>query len=92
MRVADGEGRVTQADHLIDGPAVGGNPHVGEPGGEIGGALPAEAVLRRDDEIGVVARFAARPHQLAGNHEMAALDKRRARSDDGDAHARSAYS
>ena len=47
-------------------------------------ALPSEAILRRQYQVRFVAGLLQRRHQRAGDDQVAALDKRRARRDDGD--------
>jgi len=50
--------RETQADHLIDLLLLVCEFDVGAPRGEIRAPLPAEAILGRDDQAGLVALLA----------------------------------
>ena len=50
----------------------------------IRGGLPAESVLRRDDDVGGVTGLAERRHERPRDHHVTAFDERRARRDDGD--------
>ena len=72
----------SQADHLIDLALLVRELNVGAPRRQVGAALLAEPILRRDDQAGVVALLAQRAHQLARHHEMPAFRKRRTRGDD----------
>ena len=58
--------------------------HVGEPGGQIRRTLPAETVLWRQHQLGLVSFFAQRLDERARHHQMAAFDEQRRRGDDGD--------
>ena len=71
-----------QADHLIDLLLFVRELDVGAPRRQIRTPLPAESILRRDDQAGLVALFAQRAHQLARHHQMPAFGERRARRDD----------
>ena len=71
-----------KADDAIDGLFLVRELDVGAPRRQIGAALLAKPVLRRDDQSGFVTGFAQRAHQLARHHEMPAFGKRRARCDD----------
>ena len=71
-----------KADHAIDLLLLVRQFDVGAPRREIGAPLLAEAILRRDDEAGVVTLLAQRANQLARHHQVSALGERRARRDD----------
>ena len=87
-----GKRRIAQADDVIDRCAVGRDADIGQPGGEVGGALAAEAILRRHDEVGLVTGGTAGRHEIAGDDEMPPFDERRARRDDQNAHRGGRYS
>ena len=59
--MAHGVARIAQRDDLIDRTIVVAHAHVGEPRRKIRGALAAEAILRREHELGLVARIRAAP-------------------------------
>ena len=82
-RMPDGVAGVSQRDDLVDRPIVVRPADVGQPGRQIGRRLPAEPVLRRDHQVGLVPAVAQRRDQRPRDDQVAAFDKWRARRDDG---------
>ena len=58
MEMPDRVAGEPETDHLIDRALIG-QADVGQPGGQIGAGLPAKPVLRRDDDVGLMAGVAA---------------------------------
>jgi hypothetical protein len=73
---------ISEADHLVNAPVLIGEPHIGEPRGEISRSLTTEAVLRCDHERGIVAGVFERANERVRDDEMAALREGRTRRDD----------
>ncbi len=83
MRMPHGVARVAEADDLIDRVA-GALTDVGQPGRDVSRGLAAEPVLRRDDDVGLVAGVAQRLSERTRDHHVTTLDERRAGCDDSD--------
>ena len=64
--MTDGVARIAQADHLVDRLPVA-HPDVGQPGRQVGARLPAESVLRRDQDVGLVPGL---PERLPSDRAM----------------------
>ena len=84
LRVTDRVAREPQADHLVDRLAVR-HRDVRQPRRQVRGGLSSEPVLRRDDDVGVVAGVTQCIDQGARDHHVPTLDHGWARRDDSDA-------
>jgi hypothetical protein len=77
----DGVPGKPQADHPIDLLLLVRELDIGAPRRQVGAPLLSKAVLRRDDQAGLVPVLAQRAHQLTRHHQVAAFGERRARRD-----------
>ena len=83
-RMAHRVRREAEGDHLVDGLAVRGLAHVGQPGREVGRELAAEAVLRRDQHLGQMSGAAQGGRRLLRDDQVPAADEQGAGGDDQD--------
>jgi hypothetical protein len=84
LKMMDGEAGEAEGNNLVDRPSEAVHPDVGETVGDVSPKLAPETVLRRQDEVGLMAAFAEGPYGAAGDREMPALNEGDVRGDDQD--------